>query len=618
MVNLRFIAGVVDRVIDGDTIRVRLDGARYTVRLTGIDTPETKHPTLGVQPFGPEASAYTTARLTGATVRLDLDPAGDDIDAYGRLLRYVVLASGENVNATLIRDGYDTAIRMFPYSRHREFLQLETRARRGRWADAERPATLPRVPRSRTGPSVWSGRDPRRTGGQCPATARPPLRDGASHEAEGRRGARGGSAGRVRAPAGRPRLLRQILDELVPGVEQFLFVDDVVAVEDGAGLVAGQEHGDALGDAGADQVAGGGAAAVVEEAGRYASRLTGGAPRRAPAADGDAVAVEDQRAVGVAACPPSREGLGNGVRDRENPPHQRLRAGGREPDDAAGVVDLVPGEAEDLVLAPAGVVGEVEDILPRGGQVGADGEVFVVLEEALAGGILPQAVGEAGHGVEPAPVDGEGAHAVEGRGFPIDGAGGRPGGVPGELVLADLVGGQRGGPRVAAEARGEMGDPAAGGALGPELPDVVVLRLGVDQSGVILVHTLTEATGDDTTTALDLLTAVEGPLVRVTADAVYETAGARGATVSGHGPRSPARDRTITLVETLGRRQWKKASGCHRQSRVENTFFRYKSIIGDGLRARSPAGQGSEVVLGCEILNRMTELGRPVSYRIGQ
>ena len=43
-----------------------------------------------------------------------------------------------------------------------------------------------------------------------------------------------------------------------------------------------------------------------------------------------------------------------------------------------------------------------------------------------------------------------------------------------------------------------------------------------------------------------------------------------------------------------------------------------KSIIGDGLRARSPAGQGSEVVLGCEILNRMTALGRPVSYRIGR
>ena len=94
---------------------------------------------------------------------------------------------------------------------------------------------------------------------------------------------------------------------------------------------------------------------------------------------------------------------------------------------------------------------------------------------------------------------------------------------------------------------------------------------------MIRVHTLTEATGEDATTALDLLTAVEGPLVRVTADtayatvAVYETAGARGPTVvvppartanvSAHGPRSPARDRTITLVKQLGRRRWKKASG---------------------------------------------------------
>ena len=160
------------------------------------------------------------------------------------------------------------------------------------------------------------------------------------------------------------------------------------------------------------------------------------------------------------------------------------------------------------------------------------------------------------------------------------------------------------------------------------------LHRGVEQSGAILVPTLTEATGDDATTALDLLTAVEGPLVRITADAasdtvaVYETATARGATVvippartatvSGHGPRSPARDRTITVVKQLGRRRWKKTSGYHRQSRVENTFFRYTSIIGDGLRARSPAGQESEVVLGCEILNRMTELGRAVSYRIGR
>ena len=63
-------------------------------------------------------------------------------------------------------------------------------------------------------------------------------------------------------------------------------------------------------------------------------------------------------------------------------------------------------------------------------------------------------------------------------------------------------------------------------------------------------------------------------------------------------------------------RRWKQVSGSHRQGRVENTCFRDKSIIGDGLRARSPAGQRSEVVFGCEILNRMTALGRPVSYRL--
>ena len=110
--------------------------------------------------------------------------------------------------------------------------------------------------------------------------------------------------------------------------------------------------------------------------------------------------------------------------------------------------------------------------------------------------------------------------------------------------------------------------------------------------------------------------------------AVYETATARGATViippartanvSGHGPRSPARDRTIPLAKQLGRCRWKQVSGSHRQGRVENTCFRDTSIIGDGLRARSPAGQGSAVVLGCAILNRMTTLGRPVSYRLGR
>ena len=105
----------VDRVIDGDTIRVRLDGARYTVRLTGVDTPETTHPTRGVEPYGPEAAEYTTARLTGATVRLVRDPAGDDHDGYGRILRWDTLATHAAGQADACRHGAALADR----TRHR-------------------------------------------------------------------------------------------------------------------------------------------------------------------------------------------------------------------------------------------------------------------------------------------------------------------------------------------------------------------------------------------------------------------------------------------------------------------------------------------------------------------
>jgi hypothetical protein len=76
---------------------------------------------------------------------------------------------------------------------------------------------------------------------------------------------------------------------------------------------------------------------------------------------------------------------------------------------------------------------------------------------------------------------------------------------------------------------------------------------------------------------------------------------------------TPSRDRTIAEVARIGRRQWKKESGYHRQGRVENTFFRYKGIIGDRLRARQAHAQQTEIVMACNILNRMTGIGMPVS-----
>ena len=71
------------------------------------------------------------------SVRLDLDPVGDAQDADGRILRYVMLPTGEHVNATRIREGYARATGTFPYSRQRECLQLEAQARqarRGLWS----------------------------------------------------------------------------------------------------------------------------------------------------------------------------------------------------------------------------------------------------------------------------------------------------------------------------------------------------------------------------------------------------------------------------------------------------------------------------------------------------
>ena len=159
-------------------------------------------------------------------------------------------------------------------------------------------------------------------------------------------------------------------------------------------------------------------------------------------------------------------------------------------------------------------------------------------------------------------------------------------------------------------------------------------HLGVDGSGVIIAHALTDANVDDATTGTGLIEAVVGDIARVTADAAYatiafdESAGARDAQVvvppatpapvSRRGPWSSARDRTIKQVKEIGRRRWKKASASQQQARGEHAFFRYKSIIENSLRACSPAGRGTEVVLACNILNQMTGLGRPMSYRIGR
>ena len=129
--------GVVVSVADGDTFTVAVNGDREKIRLIGVDTPETKHPTKGVQCWGPEASDFTKATLTkGTRVRLVRD--AEARDRYGRLLAYVYLDE-TNVffNLELVRLGFARPFPFEPNTSHKaEFAAAAWEAqgeRRGLW-----------------------------------------------------------------------------------------------------------------------------------------------------------------------------------------------------------------------------------------------------------------------------------------------------------------------------------------------------------------------------------------------------------------------------------------------------------------------------------------------------
>jgi len=122
------IVGTVDRIIDGDTIRVRIGDRVETVRYIGMDTPETVHPTRGIEPYGLAASAFNQILVEGKQVWLELDVEPRDL--YGRLLAYVYTDS-LFVNAELIRQGYAQVMTVPPNVRHvEEFIRLQREARR--------------------------------------------------------------------------------------------------------------------------------------------------------------------------------------------------------------------------------------------------------------------------------------------------------------------------------------------------------------------------------------------------------------------------------------------------------------------------------------------------------
>jgi micrococcal nuclease len=128
------VAGEVVKVVDGDTIHVRVAGRVEKVRYIGVNTPEVHHPSKGEQPGGREAAALNRALVARRQVRLELDV--QERDRYGRLLAYVWI--GETmVNAELVRRGYAQVMTIPPNVRHQELLvklQRDARqAERGLW-----------------------------------------------------------------------------------------------------------------------------------------------------------------------------------------------------------------------------------------------------------------------------------------------------------------------------------------------------------------------------------------------------------------------------------------------------------------------------------------------------
>lgn len=115
---------IVIKITDGDTIKIRMpDSIEETVRIIGIDTPETR-PT---ECFGREATEKMRTLVEGKTVLLEKNPS-DDRDNFGRLLRYVAV-NDIDAGAVMIRDGFAHSYKKFPHPRFEEYNALEREAR---------------------------------------------------------------------------------------------------------------------------------------------------------------------------------------------------------------------------------------------------------------------------------------------------------------------------------------------------------------------------------------------------------------------------------------------------------------------------------------------------------
>ncbi len=128
----------VKEVIDGDTIKIDYEGTETSVRLIGVNTPETVDPRTTVECFGQEASDYLKTLLVGKKIKIEADSTQTDRDKYNRLLRYVYL-DNEDVGYKIISNGYGYEYTYnVPYDKQASYKDAQSVAeggKRGLWAN---------------------------------------------------------------------------------------------------------------------------------------------------------------------------------------------------------------------------------------------------------------------------------------------------------------------------------------------------------------------------------------------------------------------------------------------------------------------------------------------------
>jgi micrococcal nuclease len=131
-------------VVDGDTIKIETSEGNLTVRVIGIDTPETVHPFKPLESGGYEASNRAKELLEGqiVTIHYDPDPKHGKWDKYERLLAYLDLPDGRDFGLVMITEGRAKAYPKYPFSRQELYLEAENVARQngaGIWAEQADP-----------------------------------------------------------------------------------------------------------------------------------------------------------------------------------------------------------------------------------------------------------------------------------------------------------------------------------------------------------------------------------------------------------------------------------------------------------------------------------------------